>query len=358
MNISQLKKRCALLIALALLFPPSLLITSPRSVAQDISQEEMEIVANNGQDQYVYLGRDESSFYELMSEIAQVDENSDSLVHQVCEHIDSGFSVGSYDAVVGVLEYAELLLKKKYKSSHKRVSKSMIKQVRDMARKVRNGDLAVKRKKCSNKFAKCFKTINSLNVINRALFNRSVRIGQNLEVDKDTTLSGKLDVFGKAHFRDKVIFDENVRFKNNVLVEGDLTVSDSIITTRLVTETLSAVDATIDNLTVTNCIADVCLANVSIADVTIDTLSATDAFITNAFITNLAADNALIDNLFVNNELANSISTVDLFAQNFTAADVVIDNISVTELIAQHISTADIFAQHLSAVDGSVDHIE
>ena len=298
MNMFQLKRHCALFISLVLIFSSSLLVPNPRLIP-NISPEEAKIISENADDNYVYFGRDRSNLYDIIAEISLLDKDTTSLVHELRKHIENGFSIGLYDSVIDVLEYAQSLLKKKRKPSKKEQSKKISNDLRELLYKVRNGGLAIDRA-AHHQDVKCFETIDSLNVLNKALFNRNVRIGKNLEVDKNVLVNGKFLVFGKAHFKNEVFFDDKATFNTDVLINNNLTVDNSIITTSVVTEKLAAVDAIVDNLTVTNCIATNCINGLSMADVVIGAISVNDAFINHASIIDAFIDNASINDALIN----------------------------------------------------------
>ena len=150
-----LKRRFALFLFLAMILPSCLLLTSPRNM----SLEELNIMAQNSDDTYVYLGADGSNLYNVIAEISSLDSDKSSPVHELRKYIENGFTIGLYDNVLEVLEYAELLLKKKRKPSKKQESKKIKTDLRELTHKIRSGHLNAG-KKCHHEEIKCFERTN------------------------------------------------------------------------------------------------------------------------------------------------------------------------------------------------------
>lgn len=62
---------------------------------------------------YVYCGKALSNIGETIALLSELDDNGDSPVHELHEHIKRGFYFAEYDAVVETLEYAQALLEEK-----------------------------------------------------------------------------------------------------------------------------------------------------------------------------------------------------------------------------------------------------
>src|SRR5579863_10195397 len=112
MNIFQLKRRCALFISLSLMFPSYFLLAEPR-YSNNISYDEAQVILEDSDNKYVYLGEDASNIYETIIQISLLDDNTHSPIHQLRKHIESGFSVGEFNAVGQALEYGASILRKK-----------------------------------------------------------------------------------------------------------------------------------------------------------------------------------------------------------------------------------------------------
>src|SRR5438552_9755711 len=272
------KKYCRFLSFLSFMLSSPLLLAGPR-IPDLVVEREHEGIDEISQEKYVSLEQ-EDELYLFLSEIRSLDKNKNSPLYELCNHVENGFSVWLLNDILEVLEYAESLFYTR-KLQGKKGLKKYATRIAQLKENLGQEKYLIRRP-CSNKFLRCVKTVERLNVLRNALFNRDVRIGRDLQVDRDTVLNGNLTVFGEADFENTVTFQDDVTFNHDIFLNGNLSVTETIVTTHIGTQTLSAVDAVIDNLTVTNCIAAVCVSNLSIADATINTLSATDAFITNA----------------------------------------------------------------------------
>ncbi|HLC06911.1 MAG TPA: hypothetical protein VJJ26_01860, partial [Candidatus Babeliales bacterium] len=75
-----------------------------------ISKAELHEVLDNVGVHYVYLGKEFSRLYDVMSRINELEDNQASPIYELKKHIEDGFSIGLYDAVVEALDYAERTL--------------------------------------------------------------------------------------------------------------------------------------------------------------------------------------------------------------------------------------------------------
>src|SRR5438445_1163304 len=76
-----------------------------------LSEIELQEIFNNPNRSNVYIGREVSEIAEVIEEISKFDDNEDSFVVALANHIAKGFSIGNYDAVAQALEQAELVLR-------------------------------------------------------------------------------------------------------------------------------------------------------------------------------------------------------------------------------------------------------
>src|SRR5438128_1611814 len=77
-----------------------------------ISHAEFNEVIKNGNERYVYLGKQFSDLYEVISQINTLENKPNSITRELQQHIEDGFSIGLYDSVVEALNYAENALRK------------------------------------------------------------------------------------------------------------------------------------------------------------------------------------------------------------------------------------------------------
>lgn len=86
--------------------------TSQEATPIYLSAVEVQEIFNNPDRSYVYVGKDVSAIPQLIAEISKFDENKDSLVWSLADHIEKGFVIGNYEAVTQALVQAGLVLHK------------------------------------------------------------------------------------------------------------------------------------------------------------------------------------------------------------------------------------------------------
>lgn len=75
-----------------------------------LSAAEVQEIFNNPDRSYVYLGKEVSVIPQVIAEISKLEENKESLVCSLADHMEKGFVIGNYEAVVLALEQAEVVL--------------------------------------------------------------------------------------------------------------------------------------------------------------------------------------------------------------------------------------------------------
>src|SRR5579872_5533170 len=111
MNKFRLMSRCAIFLAANILFFAGDM-QAKKKHANYISDVEMQEIANNRNEHYVYLGKNYSDLYDVISRINELDSNQSSVTKDLQEHIEGGFSIGLQRSVIEALEYAERVLQK------------------------------------------------------------------------------------------------------------------------------------------------------------------------------------------------------------------------------------------------------
>jgi len=81
-----------------------------------ISNIELATLLENSDKQYIYLNKEYSNLYEVISLIAELDPDKNSILHNLRTFIDDGFCIGPHDFIKDVLKYATEILEQ---SSHK-----------------------------------------------------------------------------------------------------------------------------------------------------------------------------------------------------------------------------------------------
>src|SRR5260221_7635928 len=110
--------RCQYLVLLAVL----LIVSSTQLVA--LSKVEVDQLLNNNET-YIYCDKKHSKMVDVIQEISKFEEDQQSPVCQLYDHIQKGFSIGRQDAVSEALAYAEQSLQR----NHKNLSDNQINQI-------------------------------------------------------------------------------------------------------------------------------------------------------------------------------------------------------------------------------------
>ena len=152
----------------------------------EFSPEEINIIHEDENNQYIYLDKNKSKLQEVVLSISALDCNKKSPIHMLQAHINNGFSIGEINAIVAALEYGKSVLNKEKKRLKKSDLKELRSDIEEILSQIIMGVLNIASKDI-HKHASCSEILNKLNVLGKALFNKSVRIGKNLEVDKNLT---------------------------------------------------------------------------------------------------------------------------------------------------------------------------
>ena len=379
-----------------------------------ISKEELHEVLDNAHLNYVYLGKEFSDLYEVISRINALEENNDSVIGELKRHIEEGFSIGLREAVLQALEHAEIILEKNISQLDEQEVQEISNTLGVVINQLINDTLTINTKKLlahadiiedSMITRSC--GVNSCNTScdgcppARCCEIKVVKVRAPLEVwgdarfRKNVQIDGKLKVYGKSVFKDDVKFEDEVKFKDDVvfkedvLIEGDLTVDgtvtfngpiegltvidvviENLSATDIFVENLSVIDANIENLTVTDlvvlsCMDSLCVNELSVGDIVfascldslcVESLSAVDAVVTGALSVNDAIiGDATITTLSATDGVIANLSVTDLAVANC------IDNLCVNNLSVGDIVIAscidDLCVTDLSVVDLTVSGI-
>ena len=84
--------------------------TEDEQVQIHLSAIEVQEIFNNPDRFYVYLGKEVSIIPQIIAEISKLDDNQDSLVRALADHIEGGFVIGYYETVLQSLEQAQVVL--------------------------------------------------------------------------------------------------------------------------------------------------------------------------------------------------------------------------------------------------------
>ncbi len=370
-----------------------------------ISRAEQHEVLDNSDQQYVYLGEELSELYNVISRISDLENSNDSPLYELKEHIEDGFSIGLFPAVLEALDYAKRTLEQIAEELSPEDVQVIEQSLDTVINQVISDELTVSTTKISP--SSLVIDIEDEELSKRCGFNQGcppprcctpfnckiVKVREPLDAldkarfKKDVEIDGRLKVYGKSLFKNKVKFKKDVTFDEDVLIKGDLTVDgtvtfngpisgltiievviETLSATDIVVQNLSAVDAFIANLSVTdlavaNCINNLCINNLSVVNETVSNLSVVNETVgtlsvTNEIAQNLSVVNGIIDNLTVTNCMTslcvNNLSVVDeSVSGTLSVNNAVINNLSVTDVvIIGCIASACVI--DLSVVDESV----
>jgi endosialidase-like protein len=219
-----------------------------------LSELELQEIFKDPTRSYVYVGREISRIADLMTELSKLDNDQESLVHRLKNHIERGFNIGNYDGVAQALEYAEQLLEKNRSSLDDEKALALTHLLNIAIQQVINEDLNLDAEKLS--FLK-----GSVDVVEDV-----IRSGLRLFSIKE-----KMHVHGKAKFF------KDVTFKDDVTIKGSLSVVTTNFTNLSVTNAsitnASITDAVITNLSVLDCMDFLCVNTLSVGEQTVGSLS-------------------------------------------------------------------------------------
>src|SRR5579863_7833495 len=280
MNHIRLPRLLSLFISFSLLVGPLPLSSMANDLAVSLSEREIGIVDRNPNASYVYLGKELSNIAELLLQISEFDNETNSPLQELKNHIECGFLIAEHDAVLEVLEYAQSIVERNVSQEKIGV------HLDEIINQVTSGALAI-------------------DAMNRASHLRTLVINENMDVLGESTFHKHIKTKQGIHILGKLKVDQSAKFKKNVTIDGTLSVANLAVTScmdNLCVNTLSVVDATIDNLTYggTLSITDLALQNLSVTNLTV--LSCVD----NICVDNLSVTNETVTGtLSVNNEIVN-----------------------------------------------------
>ena len=251
-----------LFLSFSLLMGPLPIVAMAEEIGQYISETEKDILAANPENSYIYLGKDQSKIADFISEVCSLDDDINSPLHKLNEHINNGYWIAEYDAVMEALEYAESVL---YKNKAKKPVEHIEKIVADLDEimdKITIDESITRAPYIRSLVIGKFYVNKWLHVRSKSQFDKHIRTKQGINI------SGHLKVGKSATFKDDVIVEgllaapdaeiENLTLSGS-LAFADLSVSDATISGAL----------TVNDLVVENCIDDLCVNNLSVVDLVI-----------------------------------------------------------------------------------------
>lgn len=313
MRITFFSRFLFLFVSVFLLAAPLPLSATAQEIAMNISEMEADIITQNSGESYVYLGRDRSNIADIIAQLCLLDEDLNSPLHKLNDHINNGFSIAEYDAVIDALEYAESLIHR----NHGRLAPEHVEKiVSDLDEIIENVMLD--------------ESLTRARHVNSLVVKKDLRVKGKSQLDKH--LHTKQGIHCEGHLK----VCKSAKFKKNVKIKGNL----------------SSVDATIQNLSVTdlavlNCMNNLCVNNLSVVDLVI---SGSVIGITGAIGATGATGNTGATGSTGSTGATGAVSSVvaQLTATDFSSTDAVIQSLTVTNCMASLCVNA------LSVVDESV----
>ena len=187
-----------------------------KGVEIHLSEIELQEIFNNPKRSYVYIGREVSNIAEVMEELSKLDDNANSLIHGLLDHIRKGFAIGNYDAVAQALEEAELVLLKNGSALGEEKAAYITRSLNAIIEQVIEEKLNL-----DAEILSFLKDSAATEDLDRGCNPHTH--GLRLLVIKE-----KIDVLGKAKFRKDVTFKDDVKFEDDVLFEDDVTIEGTL----------------------------------------------------------------------------------------------------------------------------------
>ncbi len=201
----------------------SIIAHDPQEVQIHLSELEIQEIFNNPTRTYLYLGDEVSKIADVVEELSKLDDNRESLIHGLKNHIEKRFYIANYDAVAQALEYAEELLREKGSALSEEKRAALTRALDTLIDQVADDRLNLDAEILS--FMK--DSVDMPADATRRVFRLLV-------------IPNKIDVLGKAKFRKDVLFKDhvkiegftsvhaNAKFKKDVTIEGDLFVEGAL----------------------------------------------------------------------------------------------------------------------------------
>ena len=329
----------------------SLIFLTTFSLAANEQQESKQIYLSTAEVQeifanptraYVYIGRDISNLADIITEVSKLENDENSPVKALENHIEQGYVIGNYDGVALALEHAEEVMNKIDPEKETELAQALNTIVEQIDEEQLNLDAAMlsaahieapETRACGSCTSHCLRML---------------------------VVKEKVTFLNKVKFKDNVTFYDDVKFKNeviiedNVVIEGTLSVTDNVI----IEGELSVTD-----LVVLSCMDNLCINTLSVTDsVIIDgTLSVTDNVIIEGTLS--VVDSVIIEGTLsvtdliilscVDNLCVNTLTVTDIVAPGGSCVDICASSLTVTDIVI--LSCIDnLCVNNLSTVDGSI----
>ena len=208
-----------LLLASMCILPFSLLAYEQNKTEIYLSEVELQEIFNNPKRSYVYVGKAASNMADVINEICKLDKNQDSFVWGLKKHIDQGFVIGNYDGVAQALEQAEAVLLEQRDALNADQAEELSNALDNVVEQVIEEKLNLDADSLSYLKDSVKSCCGNDDKKEKAKHCHGLRL---------LVIKEKIDVLGKAKFRDDVTFYDDVHFRDNVTfedgskIDGDL----------------------------------------------------------------------------------------------------------------------------------------
>src|SRR6266478_7248442 len=190
--------------------------------APHTSHLEFNEIISSGNERYVYLGKQFSNLYEIISQINTLEDKPNSIIRELQQHIDDGFSIGLYDSVVEALSYAEKTLRKNASKISAEEVHNITHSLEVVISQIVNGALTIDPQEMvdvnSAQNKHCCSSSSSSSDSSDCCENNCAIITENNRIILPCAVKIKrgLKVFGKTKFREDVLFKDNACFEDKV----------------------------------------------------------------------------------------------------------------------------------------------
>src|SRR6266404_2118203 len=195
-HIHYLSRYCSFFLSFTLLIAPL-----------PVSAIEQEITEHISTALYIDLSKEKSNIAEIISQLSDLDEQDDSLLHQLNAHIKNGFFFAEYNAVVETLEYAASVINRNYAQFPREHAEKIMTDLDDIIQQIAQDSLPA----------------------TRAPFLPTLTINQNLDVLGKATFEKHVLTKQGIHVLSKLKVGKSAKFKKNVTIKDTLFVHDLVI---------------------------------------------------------------------------------------------------------------------------------
>lgn len=190
------------------------------------SETEFYQLINNEDETYVYCDKNRSKMAEVIAEISTFDEDKNSPVCQLNDHINKGFSIGKQDGIIEALVWAEEVLNKNYTRLHKETFQKIQSNLNSVINAVVDGQLIVDAQSLQEDESARDKTFK---IHERTKFFKDVKFKEDVKFEDHVKFEHFVKFDGNVKFGNTTTFEEDVTFEGNVTVQGTLSAADEVV---------------------------------------------------------------------------------------------------------------------------------